>query len=117
MNITETYTRVIPRDFFNESKLLKCMGQLALKILDCQTPCEITIEDCGDAFNIELSDEGSLFVSNYPVSIKGIIYMFKTTYNSKSPFPFYCEHNYIDYAVFDEVGNFHQDFIDFVNSL
>lgn len=25
-----TYFRVIPRDFFNESKLLKCLGQFEL---------------------------------------------------------------------------------------
>ncbi len=115
MNTTiDNYTRVIPRDFFNEAKLLKCMGQLALKILDGQTPCKIEIEDNGDPFNIELDEDGSLFVSNYPVLVKGISYRFKTTYNSKSPFPFYMEHNYCDFQVFDDKGEFHTDFLEFV---
>lgn len=115
--MAETYTRVIPRDFFNEAKLLKCMGQLALKILDCQTPCEISIEDSGEPFYIQLLDEGSLCVANYPVSVKGHSLRFKTTYNSKSSWPFYCEIDYTDYQVFDETGNWHEDFIQLCKDL
>lgn len=112
----ETYTRVIPRDFFNEAKLLKCMGQLALKILDAQTPCKIIIEDSGDPFRIELTDCGSLYVANYPILVKDVPVLFKTTYNSKSAFPFYCEHYYTDYRVFDESGNWDEEFLSFIKT-
>lgn len=114
----EPYQRVVPRDFFNEAKLLKCMGVLALKILDCQTPCEIKINDeNGEPFNVALMECGHLTVINYPVTVKGIECTFKTTYNSKSNFPFYCEHDYCDYLVFDENGNFDDEFLNFVNEL
>lgn len=113
----ETYTRVIPRDFFNEAKLLKCMGVLALKILDGQTPCEISIEESGEPFNIELTDEGNLFVSNYPVTVKGQEMVFVTTYNSKDAFPFYCVHEYCEYQVFDDAGNWHPDFLEFIETI
>lgn len=114
---TETYTRVIPRDFFNEAKLLKCMGLLSLKVLDGQIPCEISIEESGDPFNIQLSDEGSLYVCNYVILVKGYDLRFKTTYNSKSNYPFYCEYDYTDYQVFDESGNWHSEFIEFIKIL
>lgn len=114
---TETYTRVIPRDFFNEAKLLKCMGQLALKILDAQTPCNIRIEEEGEPFRIELSEEGSLFVANYNVFVKDVLCTFKTTYNSKSNWPLLCEHDYNEYRVFDDSGNWDDEFLNFCNTL
>lgn len=109
---TIDYLRVIPRDFFNEAKLLKCMGQLSLKILDYQLPegLNITIHESGDPFNICLSEDGSLFVSNYPIMVNGSQVFFKTAYNSKSPFPFYAEIDYCDILVFDEAGNFTSNF-------
>lgn len=53
------YTRVIPRNFFNEAKLLKCFGKLSLAVLDCQTPpgIKIDIHDTGAPFQIELTDD------------------------------------------------------------
>lgn len=109
----ESYTRVIPRDFFNESKLLKCFGQLSLKILDCGVPDGLTIaiDNNGEAFNIVLTDCGSLTISNYETTVNNVRVIFKTTYNSKSPYPFFCEYDYTDYQVFDDNGNFDDEFI------
>ena len=107
-----TYTRVIPRDFFNEAKLLKCFGLLALKVLDNLTPegMNIHIEESGESFEIDLTDDGSLFISNYETTINDIPVLFKSTYNSKSNFPFYCEYDNVEYQVFDELGNFTEEF-------
>lgn len=109
---TESYTRVIPRDFFNEAKLLKCFGQLALKILDGLTPenMDIYIEENGEPFQIDLADDGYLFIRNYETMINNNPVRFKTTYNSKSNYPFFCEIDYVDYEVFDDNGNFTEDF-------
>lgn len=111
---TTQYSRVIPRDFFNEAKLLKCMGVLSLAILDRKLPkgMEVKIEETGEPFEICLSDEGSLFVSNYPTAVNGERVIFKTTYNSKSNYPFYCETQDIEVCVFDESGNFDSEFIE-----
>ena len=35
------YERVIPRDLFNEAKLLKCVGLLVLKIHDGENPANV----------------------------------------------------------------------------
>ena len=55
---------VIPRDFFNYAKLLKCMGFLALNIHNGTLPdgIEISIEESGEQFEIGLEDD--LFVVN-----------------------------------------------------
>lgn len=114
---TETYTRVIPRDFFNEAKLLKCMGLLSLMILDNKTPCDIRIQEDGEPFQIELTEDGSLFVANYPVFVKDTLCLFKTTYNSKANYPLICEYDYCEYRVFDESGNWDEEFLEFINTL
>lgn len=108
------YTRVIPRDFFNESKLLKCMGRLSIKILDFMLPVgiDISIEESGEPFDIRLDDSGYLYVINCPVSINDTIVTMKTNYNSKNNYPFYCELDYEDTLVFDEEGNFTEEFIE-----
>ena len=107
------YPRVVPRDFFNESKLLKCMGFLALRILDRQLPEGITIEidETGEPFDIQLTDDGSLTVVNYDVRVNGLDVVMKTTYNSKANFPLFCELDYEEFRVFNEQGEFDQEFL------
>src|SRR6478735_4525139 len=115
----DNYNRVIPRDFFNEAKLLKCMGNLAVKILDFQIPegINIVIEDSGDPFHIVLTDDGSLMVSNYNVTVNGEDVIMKSTYNSKENFPFFCEIDDEEYKVFTDQGEFDKEFIErFQNS-
>jgi len=115
----DNHNRVIPRDFFNESKLLKCMGQLALKILDGRVPEGITIEieESGEAFNIALSNEyDCLYVTNYPITVNGENVFFGTTYNSKALYPMVCYDDDVEFNVFDDQGNFTNKFIEqFVN--
>lgn len=111
------YQRVIPRDLFNEAKLLKCIGQLCLHIHDGLTPVKMSIEETGEPFEIGLLEDGFLCILNLNISIKDKVFTFKTTYNSKSNYPLYVEHDYCDYDVFDEKGKFTQTFIDFCNSI
>jgi hypothetical protein len=119
MKHTASYTRVIPRDFFNEAKLLKCMGQLALKILDSQLPegIKIEIEETGEPFEVNLTDDGRLFISNYPTTINDIYVSLSTTYNSKDTYPLICYHDDIEYNVFDTHGNFTEEFIQFATNI
>jgi hypothetical protein len=114
-----TYRRVCPRDLFNEAKLLKCYGLLCLKILDNQTPVPMTYEDEHLVrFNVELLEEGSLFISNLPIKIKGKRFTFKTTYNSKSNYPFFVQtDDYCEYEVFTDSGEFTDEFIEFAKSV
>ena len=110
-----SYNRVIPRDFFNEGKLLKCMGVLALSILDNKTPdgIEIHIDGSGEAFDIVLDQEWSILeVINYNVTINGEEYRVGTTYNSKDNFPLYVIVDDVEILVFDENGKFSDEFIE-----
>ena len=110
-----SYIRVIPRDFYNESKLLKCMGLLALKILDFQLPdgIKISIEDSGEPFDIQLDEMWNMLrVINYPVTVNGETYDFGTAYNAKYGYPFYVLVDDLEIEVFNEAGDFTQDFIE-----
>jgi len=112
------YDRVIPRDLFNESKLLKCMGQLCLYIHDNTTPVEMTVEHNGDPFKIALMEDNNLRVTNISISIKGSVFDFYTTYNSKAAYPLYVmDDNYTEYEVFDHGGKFSTEFVEFCESL
>ena len=111
----QNYQRIIPRDFYNESKLLKCIGLLSLNILDNSTPCKIEIEESGEAFNVVLLDDGYLTIINYPIKVKDLEILFKTTYNSKANYPLYAELNYVNYCVFDESGKFDSEFLELIN--
>jgi hypothetical protein len=113
MKINKYYTREIPRDFFNEAKLLKCMGLLSVKIEDRMLPpgLDIKIEESGEPFNICMNeDDYRLFVKNYPATINGVSVTFQSAYNSKSPYPFYCQIGEEEIEVFDNNGNFTEDF-------
>jgi hypothetical protein len=119
---TTTYRRVCPRDLFNESKLLKCYGRLCLKILDGQTPVEMSYNDENTTrFNVELMQEGSLTITNLPIKIKDKQYLFKTTYNGKGNYPFYLQNgqadSYEDIEVFNDNGEFTEEFIEFTQNV
>jgi hypothetical protein len=121
MNPTKVraYKRVCPRDLFNEAKLLKCMGRLCLKILDGMTPVPMKYnDDHVRGFNVEQDEAGNLYISNLPIYIKGKRYKFHTTYNCKSNYPLFVETaNYEEFEVFDNDGDFTQEFIDFTKTI
>jgi hypothetical protein len=100
------YIRIIPRDFFNEAKLLKCLGQLEL-IINHIGPNKIGLvsEHDGEAFDIKQdSNDGSLYVSNYHVFLDGEEIRLFTSYNSKESYPLYGEYKGEIYCMFNEEG-------------
>lgn len=111
------YTRVIPRDLFNEAKLLKCLGVLTLLIHDNQAPKGLKVEQIDNDFKIGLTDDGSLKTNSLQFTYKNQILDFQTTYNSKSNFPFYCVFDYCEYLVFNENGDLDPEFLDFLETL
>lgn len=107
------YQRVIPRDLFNEAKLLKCIGRLCLYIHDGNVPCEMTFSEPEEQFQIALMDEGALTITNVDFRINGHVYLFKTTYNSKANYPLFVQTDDGDIEVFGDTGDFTTDFYDF----
>lgn len=116
MNIYANYNKVIPRDLFNEAKLLKCFGWLCMKIVDNQVPVQMDYEyntSSGDSFKIGLcGPDNSLSIMNIPVIVLGTSIRFKTTYNSKGNFPLFACYNNADYRVFNEEGEWDEEFLE-----
>ena len=111
----QNYNRVIPRDFFNESKLLKCLGNLTIKNGELGTGIEI--DENGESFDIQLSDDGILFVSNYSFELNGVDLSFGTRYNSKSNYPLVLSYCYEEVDVFDENGNYTSEFLQTISDI
>lgn len=117
MKTATTYQRVIPRDLYNESKLLKCIGRLVLLIHDGKEVNGMTFKHDGEPFEIDqLEDDGALYITNLRFILKGKQLLFKSAYNSKANYPLYLYFDYCEYLVFDEAGEYTDEFIDFCNS-
>jgi hypothetical protein len=107
------YTRIIPRDLFNEAKLLKCLGRLALLVHD-GLPLEIDYDPDGFAIN-QRSSDGGLYVENMTFSAKFPLELY-SAYNSKMNYPLLCQAEE-EIFVFDEDGNLTEEFKKFINVL
>ena len=108
------YQRVLPRDLFNESKLLEQIGRVCLAIHDGKLN-KLKINHDGSAFDIQLSDEGSLYISNLEfLDSDDLPVTFSTTYNSriKNPLLFFDRCSEEDLDVFEDSGEFTKYFLD-----
>lgn len=116
-----SYMRVIPRDLFNESKLLKCLGQLALFAHDGidgnrrAFPKSLSLSHDGDAFDIQQDpSDGGLQCENLVLRTSdGERLRVYSIYNSKSPYPLCCEHDELgEVPVLDDSGNLDAEFLE-----
>lgn len=121
-----THFRVIPRDLFNEAKLLKSLGQLCLKIHEGQAdPLTVDHEDPEAGFTVELSPtHGTLFVRDLWFYCNGLPVEFYTDYNDRDPYPLWAEFTFGSadpanpipenqrgpFQVFDDSGEFSEGF-------
>lgn len=109
-----SYTRVIPRDLFNEAKLLKCLGQLALLIHDgVKIPRGLSIEhaDPTEGFRIEQDgSDGSLYCANLCVFCNGCAISLRTPLNSKDAYPLWFTVGEEEGRVFNEDGTLSDEF-------
>ena len=69
-----------------------------------------------NGFQIFLTEDGYLTCTNMIFEYKGKSLFLKSLYNSQSNYPLVCEHEYNDYLVFDEYGNFDREFIEFLTT-
>lgn len=112
------YRRVTPRDLFNESKLLKCLGQISLNILDgklLKYQVDEELVDGQNGFNIDQDENGNIFCSNYTVfcqlGVEGRVPLkLYTGLNSRMNYPLICETMYGDtiYVFHDNGGLTHE---------
>lgn len=109
------YQRVIPRDLFNESKLLKCLGRLALILHEgfgVRWPLALEHENPEDGFVIDqCPDDGSLFCDNLVLTLGERRIRLASPLNSKEPYPlFFIDPEDGVVSVFNDDGTFSDEF-------
>lgn len=112
------YTRVMPRDLFNEAKLLKGWGRLSLLIHDEMAFTEgLTIHhdtECDDGYTIvKIDSSGDLMVENLTLAVMGDIIKIASVLNSNEKWTLYFESKdgVHEGEVFNDHGNFSAEFI------
>ena len=102
------YVRVIPRDLFNESKLLKCLGQLQLYIHD-NNRMGFKVEFDGEPFDIcQNVHDGSIYVRNYQVYLNNDLVTLYHPLNAKGPYPMQADYHDQTYDLFNEKGEINE---------
>lgn len=87
-----TYTRVIPRDLFNEANLLKCLGQLWITLDRTSLPAYLEGPKPGEPFRIEQDQgDGSIFAANVRLLVRGEFWPLYRPLNSRDPWPLWAE--------------------------
>ena len=113
------HQRVIPRDFFNESKLLKCLGNFVIlsQHLSPKLVKYLEVEENGEPFDIRLTESGELYCSNYTFTFNQEPLFLFTMYNNKSLYPLSVRINNSDTDVFGEDKSFTDEFISLLEKL
>lgn len=108
------YNRVAPRDLFNESKLLKCMGKLVIHLEN-----EFRLVPSNDdykSFDVRLNqDNNTLHLINIRFIIEGKSFSldspsFFIPYNSKGNWPLKFHWDWEDHDVLDSEGELDYEF-------
>lgn len=112
-----TYTRVIPRDLFNEASLLKCLGQLWIKTERYQPI--VLVHHSSGAFRIgQNEDDGSISCHNVHLRIGDRAFDHRRPLNSREPWPLWVwpvdDPDAEEVAVFDDSGELSGDFLTFI---
>lgn len=86
---TSDYSRVMPRDLFNEAKLLKCLGHVMLAHVNDQLPQLKVRHDTDETqgWAIKMSICGHLFCSNMVFSVKARRLYLATAVNDRTCWP------------------------------
>lgn len=113
-----SYTRVIPRDLFNEAKLLKCLGRLSLMLHDGMGSVsqQLTLDliNPEQGFQIERDDSsGDISCTNLRLQAVGRPVQLWTPLNSQAPHPLHARIGDAedDVPVLADDGTWHEEFI------
>ena len=107
------YVRVAPRDLFNEAKLLKCLGRLALFVIDAKVPEGLTFYDSGEPYLTEQdSNSGDIYCKlGIRFSFRGHELILLSGLNSREIYPlFWRTDDYEEIHVFNELGDLREEF-------
>jgi hypothetical protein len=117
------YMRIFPRDFFNESKLLKCMGQLTLQ-MEKGFGAELGLKWVHDrqaSEGFEIRQDGPLNgfycdnVTLYSTKLDKEFFIYSVC-NARTPYPLFHfnEETGDDVEILDDLGNISGIFMDYI---
>lgn len=119
---------VLPRDLFNVSNLLKCLGKIHVGMIDGLLPIHHMVDvdgemeqtDYVDQFKISQAEDGDLFISNVDHYDQRKNFLFlRVPYNSRDPWPLIAyganEETPDIIEVFHKDGQLTEEFINEIN--
>lgn len=117
------YMRVIPRDLFNEAKLLKGWGCIALMVHNEIQPEGVTLEHNTEehpGFDIAQDpDSADLYITNLVLKLYGEKIDIKSSYNSKTPNTLFFTGEIMGHEgdVLTDDGKFSSDFLSYCSTV
>lgn len=111
------YNRVIPRDLFNEAKLLKCLGQLVIKLETAGAHRADLRQRSDGQFEIEQREyDGGIYCATLDFYIRGHLVNLFTPLNSRLPYPLMFEDEDAEVSdfVFNDDGSLSAAFIEYL---
>lgn len=108
-----SYSRVIPRDLFNEANLLKCYGQIFIN-LETSGLSHVELVHDDNTFDVEQDEsDGSLFIANVVLKVHGKPQKLRRPMNSREPWPLILVdlEDEVDIPVFNDDGSFTEDLL------
>lgn len=111
-----SYKRVLPRDLFNEAKLLKCIGRLFLMHHDGELSDAVKLihdtSEC-EGFDVRFDENNNrLYVNNVFVYINDEFWCHGCSYNSRDNYSLVLEHDEQGaFFIFNEEGRLMPNFL------
>jgi hypothetical protein len=110
------YIRVLPRDLFNESSLLKCIGKLWIILDETHGHSAGFAQEDVDFFDIvQNADDGGISVRNLDFTIGGDSFILSRPLNSRQEWPLYAgsdeDSSFDPVEVFDQTGKLSADML------
>jgi hypothetical protein len=114
-----SYSRVIPRDLFNDANLLKCVGSLV--ILADYLPSGVLSVELVDPLNefyiLQDTSDGSTFVDNIVILVHGKSIRHSRPLNSREPYALYAHWQEEIVSIFDNVGGISVEFTNLIEKI
>ena len=109
------YTRVIPRDLFNEAGLLKSLGRLAIALGETDSHNASFAQDQLDSFNVSQNpSDGSFEVTNLDLIIHGKRWALRRSLNSRASYGLWAVLGDEEVDVLEEDGSLTEDFLELI---
>lgn len=112
-----TFPLEIPRDLFNDANLLKCYGQVFINLETAQAPDAELIHDGKPFFIVRELGDGSTWVANVKLKVRGTAYHVFRPSNSRYPWPLYLrDQDGDEVEIFADDGSFTEEMLKFIGS-